>query len=108
MAALRRLGALQAPVIPLYRKRETAAALAGCAAEFFLVPGTWRAFDYVAMTDQIARDGGPAPQVMVIGADAPESDEVTTLPPAPADPGEVAFIYFTSGSTGTPKARYVG
>jgi acyl-CoA synthetase (AMP-forming)/AMP-acid ligase II len=103
MAALRRLGALQAPVIPLYRKRETTAALAGCAAEFFLVPGTWRDFDYVAMTDQIARDGGPAPQVMVIGADAPESGEVAALPTPPADPGEVAFVYFTSGSTGTPK-----
>jgi acyl-CoA synthetase (AMP-forming)/AMP-acid ligase II len=40
---------------------------------------------------------------MVIGADAPESGEVAALPPAPADPGEVSFIYFTSGSTGTPK-----
>src|ERR1700759_1223591 len=54
MAAVRGLGGPQAPVIPLYRKRETNAALVGCAAEFFLVPGTWHDFDYVAMADQIA------------------------------------------------------
>ena len=49
MAAMARLGAVQAPVIPIYRERETGAAVATAGAEFILVPGTWRGFDYAAM-----------------------------------------------------------
>lgn len=49
MAALARLGAVQAPVIPIYRERETGAAVATAGAQFMLVPGTWRGFDYAAM-----------------------------------------------------------
>jgi cyclohexanecarboxylate-CoA ligase len=42
MAALARLGAVQAPIIPLYRSRETGAAVATAGAELMLVPGVWR------------------------------------------------------------------
>jgi cyclohexanecarboxylate-CoA ligase len=107
MAALRRLGAVQSPIIPLYREREVGAALRTSDAEFFLVPGTWRGFDYEAMAGQLAAqlaaDGGPRPRVLVIGHDAPESPDTAGLPPLPAAPDEVAWIYFTSGSTGAPK-----
>jgi cyclohexanecarboxylate-CoA ligase len=103
MAALRRLGAVQAPVIPLYREREVTVALATTGAEFFLVPGTWRGVDYVEMATGVAAAGGPAPRVLVVGEEAPESGDTAALPPEPADPDEVRWVYFTSGSTGAPK-----
>jgi acyl-CoA synthetase (AMP-forming)/AMP-acid ligase II len=103
MAALRRLGAVQAPIIPLYREREVGAALTTSGAEVFLLPGTWRGFDFEAMAAGLAAGGGPSPRVVVIGAEAPESADVAGLPPEPADPDEIAWIYFTSGSTGAPK-----
>jgi cyclohexanecarboxylate-CoA ligase len=96
MAALARLGAVQAPVIPIYRERETGAAVATAGAEFMLVPGTWRGFDYAAMAAGLPT----APKVLVTGESLPPDTEVTTLP-APAPSAE--WVYFTSGSSGLPK-----
>jgi acyl-CoA synthetase (AMP-forming)/AMP-acid ligase II len=97
MAALARLGAVQAPIIPIYRERETGSAVASASAEVFLVPGNWRGTDYVAMAESFP----DPPRVLTIGQDAPESDGV--LPPAPALSGDTRWIYFTSGSSGLPK-----
>jgi cyclohexanecarboxylate-CoA ligase len=103
LAALRRLGAVQSPVIPLYRERETGAALATTDAEIFLVPGVWRGFDFSAMAASLAAGGGPAPQVLEISHDAPEA-EPAGRPALPVPvPDEVSWVYFTSGSTGVPK-----
>src|SRR6202035_1454976 len=96
MAALARLGAVQAPVIPIYRERETGAAVATAGAEFMLVPGTWRGFDYAAMAAGLPT----APKVLVTGESLPPDAEVTA-PPAPAPSAE--WVYFTSGSSGLPK-----
>jgi cyclohexanecarboxylate-CoA ligase len=99
MAALARLGAVQAPIIPIYRERETGAAVATSAVEVILVPGTWRGTDYVAMAEGLP---GHA-RVMTIGLDAPESADVSSLPPTPGVSEDVRWIYFTSGSSGLPK-----
>lgn len=99
MAALARLGAVQAPIIPIYREREVSSALASAAAEVILVPGTWRGTDYVAMAEGLAR----SPRILTIGVEAPESSAVSTLPAAPASPEDLGWIYFTSGSSGLPK-----
>jgi cyclohexanecarboxylate-CoA ligase len=96
MAALARLGAVQAPIIPIYRERETGAAVATSGAEFMIVPGTWRGTDYAAM----ARGLPGSPKVIAVGPDAPESADVSSLP-SPAASTE--WIYFTSGSSGLPK-----
>ncbi|MBX6387745.1 MAG: AMP-binding protein [Frankia sp.] len=103
MAALRRLGAVQAPIIPLYREREVSAALATTDAQVLLVPGTWRGFDFAAMAARIAAAGGPAPRVVEIGYDAPEAEPVGEVAEPAPDPDAVRWIYFTSGSTGVPK-----
>jgi acyl-CoA synthetase (AMP-forming)/AMP-acid ligase II len=55
--ALARLGAVQIPVIPLHREREVGFILADSAAEYLLVPGRWRGFDYTAMAHEVAGDG---------------------------------------------------
>jgi len=97
MAALARLGAIQAPVIPIYRERETAAAVATAGAEFMLVPGTWRGFDYAAMASGLPT----APKVIVVGQSAPSADPAAVSLPPPAALAE--WVYFTSGSSGLPK-----
>ena len=98
MGALARLGAVQAPIIPLYRSRETGAAVATAAAEFLLVPGVWRGTDFVEMASGLPT----APKVVVVGESAPSASdaEVASLP-APAASAE--WVYFTSGSSGLPK-----
>jgi cyclohexanecarboxylate-CoA ligase len=98
MAALARLGAVQAPIIPLYRSRETGAAVATAGAEFMLVPGVWRGTDFVEMASGLPT----GPKVVVVGESAPSASdaEVASLP-APAASAE--WVYFTSGSSGLPK-----
>ena len=98
MAALARLGAVQAPIIPLYRSRETGAAVATAGAEFLLVPGVWRGTDFVEMASGLPT----GPKVVVVGESAPSASdaEVGSLP-APAASAE--WVYFTSGSSGLPK-----
>lgn len=99
MAALSRLGAVQAPVIAQYRLREVSAAVEGSGAEWLLVPGTWRGTDY----EEMARGVPSAPRVLTIGPLAPELDDVSALPPAPTEGDQVRWIFFTSGSSGLPK-----
>jgi cyclohexanecarboxylate-CoA ligase len=98
MAALARLGAVQAPIIPLYRSRETGAAVATAGAEFLLVPGVWRGTDYVELASSLPT----GPKVVVVGESAPSaSDAEVAALPAPAPSAE--WVYFTSGSSGLPK-----
>jgi len=106
LAALRRLDAVQAPIIALYREREVTASLAAVDAEFFIVPGEWAGFDFTAMARGIAAAGGPSPHLIEVGLEAPESDDTSGLPPVPdneSDRDEVRWIFFTSGSSGVPK-----
>jgi acyl-CoA synthetase (AMP-forming)/AMP-acid ligase II len=105
MAALARLGAVQAPIIPLYRERELAAAVIEAEAEVLVVPGTWRGTDYAAMARSLDLGGRTAPRLLVLEnhGPLPASDEVAALPAPPADSDEVRWVYFTSGSTGLPK-----
>ncbi|MFJ7260964.1 class I adenylate-forming enzyme family protein [Streptomyces globosus] len=97
--ALARLGAVQSPVIPLYRERETGFALRASRAEFFAVPGAWRGFDHTAMA---ARLGARGVFRVHAPADLPDGDPAV-LPPPPADGTGVRWIYWTSGTTSDPK-----
>ncbi|HEY2429633.1 MAG TPA: AMP-binding protein [Acidimicrobiales bacterium] len=99
--ALCRLGAVQNPIIPIYREREVGFALRQTGAALFLVPGTWRGFDYAAMGEKLAAGMDAPPRVLVAYDELPSGDPAT-LPPPPADDG-VRWIYFTSGTTADPK-----
>ncbi|MFH9006716.1 class I adenylate-forming enzyme family protein [Streptomyces afghaniensis] len=95
--ALARLGAVQTPVIPLYRDREVGFALRESKAEFFAVPGAWRGFDHTEMARRLGARG-----VFEAYGDLPEGDP-SVLPPPPSDGAEVRWIYWTSGTTSAPK-----
>jgi acyl-CoA synthetase (AMP-forming)/AMP-acid ligase II len=107
LAALARLGAVQAPVIPIYRERETGAAVATAGAQFMLVPGTWRGFDYAAMAAGLPT----APKVLLVGESLPPASVAAPVSllgslPAPVPAGAAScaeWVYFTSGSSGLPK-----
>ena len=54
--ALARLGAVQNPIIPIYRDREVGFVVGQTGAEFLCVPGDWNGFDFVAMAERIAAE----------------------------------------------------
>ncbi len=104
--ALSRLGALQVPIIHLYREREVGFVLRESGAELFLVPGVWKGFDYTAMGHALAADLPQALQVLETYDALPEGDPAT-LPPPPAgsddDDAPIRWTYYTSGTTSNPK-----
>ena len=100
--ALARLGAIQNPVLHLYRHKEMGYAITATGAEFVLVPGTWSGFDYTAMVNELVAGLERPPVVVDVFADLPDGDPAT-LPPAMTDGDEVRWIYMTSGTTSNPK-----
>ena len=100
--ALARIGAVQNPIIPIYRDREVGFVLQQTDAEYFLIPGDWNGFDFNAMAGRIMDDLGIEPTVMIAYDQLPQA-EPHTLPPAPTSGDEVRWIYYTSGTTSAPK-----
>jgi cyclohexanecarboxylate-CoA ligase len=104
--ALSRLGAVQNPIIHLYREREVGFALRQTGARLFVVPGEFRGFDFPAFARRVIRDLDPSPEVMVLDDGMAEGDPATLPPPAPGlspEQAPVRWIYYTSGSTADPK-----
>jgi cyclohexanecarboxylate-CoA ligase len=103
--ALSRLGAVQSPIIALYRDREVGFILRQSGARFALVPDQWKGYDFPAMVTRVAPD--PAPQIVLAHDDLPEGDPALLPPPpsVPASPSEspVRWVYYTSGTTSDPK-----
>ncbi len=100
--ALARIGAVQSPVVPLYRDHEVGQVLRRTGAAFLAVPGTWRGFDHTAMAHRLAWNLPGPLTVIDVHAALPEADPAI-LPPPPDDGEEVRWIYWTSGTTAGPK-----
>ena len=100
--ALARLGAIQTPILHLYRHKEVGYAIGATNAELVLVPGEWNGFDYGAMVHELIADRAEKPAVINIFEELPDADPID-LPPAPTDGDEVRWVYFTSGTTSDPK-----
>ena len=100
--ALSRLGAVQNPIIHIYRHREVGFCIAQTGARFVFTPGVWGDFDYAAMVEEVSADLDPRPRLLNGYADLPKGDPAT-LPPAPSDGGAVRWLYYTSGTTSDPK-----
>jgi cyclohexanecarboxylate-CoA ligase len=100
--ALARLGAVQNPVLHLYREREVGAVLRASRPQFVLVPGVWRDRDFGAMAKTLAADLPEPPVVIELGDSLPTGDPAT-LPAPPTDGREMRWVYYTSGTTSEPK-----
>lgn len=107
VCALARLGALQNPMLPIYRERELGFILRQARPRLLVVPAVFRGFDHEAAARRIAaeltREGGPACAVLVCDRALPEA-EPASLAPFAAEPGEpLRWIFYTSGTTADPK-----
>ncbi|HXW31817.1 MAG TPA: AMP-binding protein, partial [Acidimicrobiales bacterium] len=60
--ALARLGAVQNPVLHIYREREVAFALRQTGAGHFFIPGEWRGFDFATMARSISEELDSPPE----------------------------------------------
>ena len=104
--ALARLGAIQNPMLPIYREREVGFITRQAKSKLLVVPSTWAGFDFEAMARGIAAqskaDGGSL-QVLVADKALPQGDP-SALPPPP-DPSDdaVRWYFYTSGTTADPK-----
>ncbi|HEY3000273.1 MAG TPA: AMP-binding protein [Acidimicrobiales bacterium] len=109
--ALRRLGAVQNPILPIYREREVGFIVRQAGSALLIVPSVWRGFDYEAMARGVTE--GTGTEVVVSDRSLPDGDPAT-LPPPPDDDMTatgavpVRFIYYTSGTTAEPKGARHG
>ena len=104
-AALARLGAVQNPILPIYREREVRFIARQTAARLLCVPGIWRGFDYASMAREVAREE-PDLRVLVVDSGLPEADpRVLPHEPEPQDPARapVRWHFYTSGTSADPK-----
>src|SRR5262245_286428 len=106
VGALCRLGAVQNPMLPIYRHREVSFVARPTRCRLLISPSVWNNFDYGALAAQVAGelDGMDA---LVADHWNPDGDPAT-LPPAPRghdDPADdpVRWIFYTSGTTAEPK-----
>ncbi len=112
MAALTRLGAVQNPVLPIWRHSELRFVTTQLATEFLIVPGVWRNFDHTMLARQLADEGGDARPMSVVVIDHDEpingglrlpAGDPGGLPEPPISGEDPRWIYYTSGTTAAPK-----
>ena len=78
--ALRRLGAVQTPILPIYREREVGFIVRQTGARLLVTPSTWRDFDYAAMARGVVE--GTGTEVLEVDRELP-ADDPADLPPPP-------------------------
>ncbi len=103
--ALARLGAVQNPILPIYRHREVDFVVRQSQAKLLIVCGPYRGFDYPAMARDLASEVAGL-DTLVVDRALPEGD-AASLPPFPdAATGEetpIRWLFYTSGTTADPK-----
>ena len=106
VAALARLGAVQNPMLPIYREREVGFVTRQCGARWLVVPGPWRGFDYPAMAASVAAQVDGL-EVLVVDRELPVGDPAglgpAPVPPATPQEAPVRWVFYTSGTTAAPK-----
>ena len=107
VAALSRVGAVQTPILPIYREREVAFVTKQANADLLIVPSVWREFDFEAMARGIAASQDQL-QVLVADRNLPTGDP-TAVSDADGAASEsptgdaVRWLFYTSGTTADPK-----
>ncbi|MCW2576279.1 MAG: AMP-dependent synthetase and ligase [Modestobacter sp.] len=116
--ALTRIGAVNNPLIPIYRDREVGFMVALARSTVIVVPQEFRGYDYPGMVQRLRGDWPDLRHVLVV--DGPTTDSQTSwqefietpweerrdpaeLDALRPDPDDVTLLIFTSGTTGEPK-----
>jgi acyl-CoA synthetase (AMP-forming)/AMP-acid ligase II len=105
MAALSRLGAIQNPIIPVYREREIGHILAETSVDLMIVVPQWRGVDYLRLCSDLAAADVGRPLVQTIDQ---VMDGATPLPTVGHRTGHddlapARWVFYTSGTAGVPK-----
>jgi acyl-CoA synthetase (AMP-forming)/AMP-acid ligase II len=101
IGALARLGAVQNPILPIYRHREVGFITRQTGCQLIVVPGTFRGVDYEKMAKEATADLDV--EVLVADPDLPE-DDPAPLGPAASDGGNpLRWRFYTSGTVAEPK-----
>ena len=104
--ALARLGAIQNPMLPIYREREVGFITRQAKAKLLVVPSQWAGFDFEAMATGIAdatNSEGGSLAVLVADKALPQGDPATLPPPPDPNDDVVRWYFYTSGTTADPK-----
>ena len=112
--AVTRIGAVNNPLIPIYRDREVEFMVRLAESTVIVVPQSFRGYDHPAMVERL-RGGWPALEHVLV-VDGPTTDRQTSwadflaaereprdLAAYRPDPNDVTLLIFTSGTTGEPK-----
>lgn len=102
IAALARLGAVQNPIIPIFREREVGFITRQAGAEWLISPGTWRKFDYGAMAEKLAADNVQL-RTMIFDASTAIDGGAAPAPPISLQPNAATWLFYSSGTTSDPK-----
>jgi acyl-CoA synthetase (AMP-forming)/AMP-acid ligase II len=105
VAALSRLGAVQNPILPIYRHREVGFITHQFETDLLIVAGEWRGFDYEEMAREIASEQEGL-EALVVDRRLPEGDPALLGPPpepASAADAPIRWLFYTSGTTADPK-----
>lgn len=100
--ALSRLGAIQNPIIAIYRDREVSFCCRQTGAKLLITPGEFGGYDFAAMGARVAADHDGLAHLVVGPGTFPVGDAAAAPPSAPDD-GGVRWLTYTSGTTADPK-----
>ncbi|MFI7666127.1 class I adenylate-forming enzyme family protein [Nocardia sp. NPDC049526] len=117
MAAFR-IGAINTPVVPIYREHEVRQIISDCLPAAIAVGEAWSDRDPAAEIDALLDDLGHMPKVRylvgahrdgwsrppaMVPAEQGSADRRSADLPEPRDPEEPALLLYTSGTTSAPK-----
>lgn len=108
--ACARIGAVSNPVMPIFRQHELNFMLNFGESKVFIVPKSYRGFDYEGMARSMLENLPHLKQLVVVNGDGPDSFEkllmgtdTPALAATPIAPDDVMLLMYTSGTTGEPK-----
>jgi cyclohexanecarboxylate-CoA ligase len=110
--AIDRVGAVQNPIITIYREREVGFACRQARSRALIVSGVARGFDHRELARTVQRESPDLEHVLTVRAEPLpgqralelfEDDPTTPLGPSPLGPHDVSFVFYTSGTTADPK-----
>ena len=103
VGALSRLGAIQNPILPIYREREVGFIVRQAKSRLLFVPSEFRGFDFAEMARGIS-DQVEGLAVKVSDRVLPDADPLALDPPPdPTAEPAVRWLFYTSGTTADPK-----